>query len=137
VTTLDFDFMFRDTPINLRKLKAICRDLEAVILRPYYPVSKLYRMVNDERGLQVDLMPVIHGVRSFNSLRSRAVEVTLSGQRLLVAALGDIIASKRSAGRPRDLAVLDVLEKTHREKETPSQSSDLAPRRARRSGGGK
>lgn len=63
VTTLDFDFMFRDTPTNLWKLKAVCRDLEAVILRPYYPVSKLYRMVNDERGLQVDLMPVIRGVQ--------------------------------------------------------------------------
>jgi hypothetical protein len=73
VTTLDFDFMFRETPVNLRKLKAVSRELDAVILRPYYPVSKLYRMVNDDRGLQADFMPVIHGVRSFNSLRSRAL----------------------------------------------------------------
>src|SRR5260221_9511413 len=73
VTTLDFDFMFRDTPANLRKLKAVSRELKAVILRPYYPVSKLYRMVDDLRGLQVDFMPVIHGVRSFASLRSRAL----------------------------------------------------------------
>jgi hypothetical protein len=34
----------------------------------------------------------------------------------VVVALTDIIASKRAAGRPRDTAVLPVLEKTLREK---------------------
>ena len=29
VTTLDFDFMFRETPGNLRKLKAFARELRA------------------------------------------------------------------------------------------------------------
>ena len=38
VTTIDFDFMFRDTPTNLRKLKAAARTLRAVVMRPYYPV---------------------------------------------------------------------------------------------------
>jgi hypothetical protein len=65
VTTIDFGFMFRDTPTNLRKLKSVAGLLTAVVLRPYYPVSKLYRMVNDDTGLQADFMPVIHGVRSF------------------------------------------------------------------------
>jgi len=112
VTTLDFDFMFRDTPTNLRKLKAVANSLEAVILRPFYPVSKLYRMVDDASGLQADFMPVIHGVRSFEGLRSRAIEHTLSGIKFKVASLPDIIASKRAAGRDRDLAVLPVLEQT-------------------------
>jgi hypothetical protein len=116
VTTVDFDFMFRSTPANLVKLKRFARALDAVILRPYYPVSKLYRVMNDDRGLQADFMPVIHGVRSFNSLRSRAETVTLGAERLWVACLADIIASKRAAGRPRDKAVLLVLERTLREK---------------------
>ncbi|MFM8703182.1 MAG: hypothetical protein ACKOHG_04835 [Planctomycetia bacterium] len=55
VTTLDFDFFFRDTPGSLRKLKAVAKALDAVILRPYYPVSKLYRMVDDDTGLQARL----------------------------------------------------------------------------------
>ena len=105
VTTLDFDFMFRDTPTNLRKLKAVANSLEAVILRPFYPVSKLYRMVDDASGLQADFMPVIHGVRSFEGLRSRAIEHTLGTLRVKVASLPDIIASKKAAGRDRDLAV--------------------------------
>ena len=116
MTTVDFDFMFRATSPNLAKLKRFAQRLEAVILRPYYPASNLYRVVNDDRGLQADFMPAIHGVKSFNSLRSRAEKVELGGHPLWVAGLADIIASKRAAGRPRDKAVLEVLEATLREK---------------------
>jgi predicted nucleotidyltransferase len=116
VTTLDVDFMFRPTSANLTKLKRFADRLEASILRPYYPVSKLYRVVNDERGLQVDFMSAIHGVRSFNSLRSRATRMEFAGRPVWVAGLADIIASKRATGRPRDKAVLEILERTLREK---------------------
>lgn len=116
VTTVDFDFMFRTTPTNLNRLKRFAQTLHAVVLRPYYPVSSMFRVMNDDRGLQVDFMPVIHGVRSFNSLRSRSVEVDLGGISLRVADLSDIIASKRAAGRLRDQAVLEILESTQREK---------------------
>jgi hypothetical protein len=61
-------------------------------------------------------MPVIHGVKSFNSLRSRAQKIDMAGNPLWVAGLADIIASKRAAGRPRDKAVLEILEATLREK---------------------
>jgi predicted nucleotidyltransferase len=116
VTTLDVDFMFRPTPANLTKLKRFADCLQAFILRPYYPVSKLYRVVNDELGLQVDFMSSIHGVRSFNSLRSRAARMEFAGRPVWVAGLADIIASKRATGRPRDKAVLEILERTLREK---------------------
>jgi hypothetical protein len=114
VTTLDFDFMFRDTPGNLKKLKAAAKVLGAVVLRPYYPVSKLYRMVDDDTGLQADFMPVIHGVRSFEGLKSRAESRTVGGLTVLVARLDDIIKSKKAAGRDRDRAVIPILEKTLR-----------------------
>jgi len=90
VTTVDFDFMFRKTPANLRKLKALARALDAVILRPYYPVSDLFRIVRDEDGLQLDFMTTVHGVRSLASLRSRARKMALGDARLLVATLADI-----------------------------------------------
>lgn len=118
VTTLDFDFMFRSTPVNLAKLKKFAARLDAMILRPYYPASALHRVINDDNGLQVDFMPAIHGVKSFNSLRSRAEQIRLGGNPLWVANLTDIIASKRAAGRPRDRAVLEILEKTLREKKS-------------------
>jgi predicted nucleotidyltransferase len=115
VTTVDIDFLFRKTPANLNKLKAVARDLDAVILRQYHPVSGLYRVARDEDGLQLDFMTVIDGFRSFEGLRGRARTIQLGNAQLQVAALSDIIKSKRAAGRARDLAVLEVLERTHDE----------------------
>ncbi|MBW1697664.1 MAG: nucleotidyltransferase [Deltaproteobacteria bacterium] len=116
VTTLDIDFMFRKTPTNLRKLKAFARELDAQILKPFYPVSSLYRVINDDTGLQVDFMSVLHGIKSFESLRSDAVEVEFEGYPLKIASLEKIIHSKKALGRPRDLAVIEILEKTLDEK---------------------
>lgn len=115
VTTLDFDFMFRKTRTNLSKLKALAQRLGAIILRPYYPASDLYRVVVEDTGLQLDFMSALHGIRSFESLRSRAERVLFGRARLWVASLDDVIKSKKALGRPRDLAVLDILEKTARE----------------------
>jgi predicted nucleotidyltransferase len=115
VTTVDFDFMFRKTPVNLRKLKALATRLGATVLRPYYPVSDLFRVVRDDDGLQLDFMATIHGVRSFAGLRARAKTMEIGGVPLPVASLDDIIRSKKAARRPRDLAVLESLEKTREE----------------------
>lgn len=111
VTTVDFDFLFRKTSRNLAKLKAFARGLRAVVLRPYYPASDLYRVAREDDGLQVDFMGTIHGIRSFEGVRDRATIVEIEGVRLLVAALEDIIRSKKAARRPRDLAVLEILER--------------------------
>ncbi|MGH8248928.1 MAG: hypothetical protein ACREUU_21175, partial [Gammaproteobacteria bacterium] len=70
MTTLDVDFLFRKTPRNLTKLKSVAKALGAVVMRPYYPASDLYRISRDDDGLQVDFMARIHGVRSFESLGS-------------------------------------------------------------------
>jgi hypothetical protein len=116
VTTLDFDFMFRKTPANIRKLKAVARHLGASILRPYYPASELFRVVNDDVGLQADFMGKLDGIRSLETLRARATRLELGNASLLVADLRDVVRSKRAANRPRDRAVLPVLEATLREK---------------------
>src|SRR5437588_7473591 len=63
VTTMDVDFLFRKTATNLRKLKQIAHSLGGMLLRPYYPVSDLYRLTRDDDSLQVDFMASIHGVR--------------------------------------------------------------------------
>lgn len=121
VTTLDIDFMFRKTPLNMKKLKAVANTMRAVILRPYYPVSDLFRVVNDEQGLQLDFMSRLHGVRSFEGLRSRSSVVKFGEHGLIVAALEDIIKSKRATGRDKDLAMLPILERTLNEQEKGKQ----------------
>lgn len=117
VTTMDLDFMFRKTSVNLGKLKRIADELNAVVLRPFYPASQLYRVTRDRDGLQLDFMAKVDGVRSYESLRAKATPVEFGGSKLLVADLRDIIKSKRAAGREQDLAVLPVLMRTLREKE--------------------
>jgi len=123
VTTVDFDFLFRKTPTNLQKLKRLATALGATVLRPYYPVSDLYRVVRDDDGLQLDFMGTIHGLRSVAGVRDRASVIDVGGATILVASLADIIKSKRAARRPRDLAVLPVLEKALEEAAKSSSST--------------
>jgi len=123
VTTMDIDFLFRKTPKNVAKLKAVAKALSAVVMRPYYPASDLFRVVRDEDALQVDFMGKIDGVRSFEGLRSRASRMEFDGSVLLVADLADVVRSKRAAGRARDRAVLETLEKTLREKTKNSEAA--------------
>ena len=131
VTTVDFDFMFRKTAVNLRKLKALATRLGATVLRPYYPASDMFRVVRDDDGLQLDFMAAIHGVRSFAGLRSRAQTIEIAGVPLLVASLSDIIRSKKAARRPRDLAVLESLEKTREEADRSTKGIGGAQARKR------
>ena len=53
VTTVDFDFLFRRTPANVRKLRAIAAELQAVLMKPHYPVSGLLRISRDDDGLHL------------------------------------------------------------------------------------
>ncbi|MCO6431353.1 MAG: hypothetical protein J5J00_10870 [Deltaproteobacteria bacterium] len=117
VTTVDFDFVFRETAVNLKKLRALADHFKGEIVRPYYPASALYRLTNPRIGLQLDFMPRIEGIRSFAGLRSRATAVRFGSHNILLADLRDIIKSKRAAGRPQDKAVLRLLEITLEEKE--------------------
>ncbi len=134
VTTLDIDFMFRKTRANMEKLKRLADNLQATILKPYYPVSGLYRLVRDDEGLQVDFMSALHGIRTFEGLRARADQVSFGDHALWVASLRDIINSKRAAGRPRDLAVLTVLEITLDEQEKLAETTRRSPEKGKRKG---
>ncbi len=102
VTTVDLDFLIRKTAANLVKIDRVAGMLGAVVFSPHYPVSGLYRVMRDDAPLQLDFMTNIHGVKSFNVLRSRAESFVIEGESVMIAALPDIIASKRAADRPRD-----------------------------------
>jgi len=130
VTTVDFDFLFRKTPRNLSKLKTFAHAMRAIVLRPYYPVSDLYRVTREDDGLQVDFMATIHGIRSFEGVRDRATIVEIEGTPLLVASLADIIRSKKAARRPRDLAVMEILERAL--EQTPRTTNKAGRARSRK-----
>ncbi len=133
VSTIDIDFFFRKTPRNMQKLKRVATALEAVILRPYYPVSALFRLHRERDGLQIDFMGHIDGVQSYEGVRRRAGIYGIGGQNLVVASLDDIIQSKRAAGRGKDLAVIDILEKTRDEEAEAKEPGKHAVRKKSRS----
>jgi len=95
-------------------------------MRPYYPVSGLYRLIRDEDGLQAYFMATIHGFRSFAELRAASERFDLGGHALLIAGLPAIVRSKRAARRPRDKAVLDIPEMALHEKEARDTKAKLA-----------
>ncbi len=110
VTTIDLDFLIRRAPANKKKLTAIAEDLRATLYRPFFPVSTVMRMMNDDETLQVDFRDEVSGIRSFEGVRKRAEAIQVAGTVIRVAALADIIKMKRAANRPRDRAVLEILE---------------------------
>lgn len=112
VTTIDLDFFIRRAAANKRKLAGVAKALGATLYRPFYPASRVIRLMNDDETLQVDFMEEVSGIRSFEEVRKRALLVRVGDAGVRVAALADIIKSKRAANRPRDLAVLEILEKT-------------------------
>lgn len=84
VTTVDFDFFIRKTSRNLEKLKLVAKALNAISLRPHYPVSGLFRVMRDDDGLQLDFMTTIHGVQSFAALRKQSSSQDLEATRCLL-----------------------------------------------------
>ncbi len=117
VTTLDVDFMCRDTELNRKKIRALAKGMDMSLSQPALPASHFFRLLDQTNGFQIDLLFEVVGIRSFAGLRSRARTVDFQGAPLLVADLRDIIASKQAAGRPKDLAVIDDLRETLNEAE--------------------
>lgn len=68
-------------------------------------------------------MGAIHGIRSFEGLRDRASVIEIQGVSLRVASLADVIRSQKAARRPRDLAVLEILEKALEETSRPRRGA--------------
>jgi predicted nucleotidyltransferase len=112
VTTLDFDFFFRDTPINRKKLIRFAKELGATVFRPYYPASSMYRVTDGDLSIQADFLGVIHGIRSYEGARKRSTSVVIDGHELRVLSLEDIVRSKAAANRAKDRAVMPTLEAT-------------------------
>ena len=127
VTTIDIDFLFRRTPTNIRKLKRIAAELGATLYAPLYPASTMLRMMTDDETLQVDFLGEASGVRSFEGLRNRASQMRVGNATVRVAALADIIKMKKSVNRPKDRAVLEILEKTLEAIEANPQTTPGSP----------
>ncbi len=130
VTTIDIDFLFRKTPSNVAKLKKFAKALDLIIFNPVYPASQMFRLMRESDTLQLNFCARIEGVRTYESLRSRATLVPFGDKQLLVASMADIIKSKRAAGRPKDLAILATLEEVYAKIQAREKAKAHEPKKA-------
>jgi len=119
-TTLDVDFMLRQTDENYRKLAALaqrmnCRLIEMKLFDNKY----MYRLMHRAEPFVMDFLFAPAGIESFEVLKENGKDFSFGEYRLRVAALEDVLTSKRAAGRPKDMAFIPILEKTLNEKRKP------------------
>lgn len=108
-TTQDVDIFLPRSRENaervVRALRALGFPLDAVLTVSILSGSEIILMKGGPFAL--DLIHAPDGIDNFESAKSRAV---MEGDRFPVASLDDIIASKRAAGRERDLEDVRRLE---------------------------
>ena len=118
VTTLDIDFMLKWTDDNYKKLAVLAQQMRCKFIEMKVPGDNyMYRLENVEKSIYLDFLFVAAGIESFEALKQRSMDVVFGEHPLKIAALEDILASKRMAGRPKDLAILPILEMTLDEKQ--------------------
>jgi len=106
LTTIDYDLWVKLPEREYVRLLAIVQRLGGTTLaRTFYELSD---------GTQVNAVFSPDGLRSFDTEYKRSRDSTLGGQSIRVLPLDRVIASKRAAGREKDLAALPVLERTLR-----------------------
>lgn len=104
--TIDYDFWVRPPERQYVKILAIIQKQGGTIL-----ARTLYELRD---GTQVNVIFKPDGLRSFEVEFRRSPRALLGGQPVRVLPLRRVIASKRAAGRDKDLAALPILERTLR-----------------------
>jgi predicted nucleotidyltransferase len=117
--TFDLDICYSRTKDNLRRIVAA--------LRPYHPrlrdIPEGLPFVWDETTLRqgtnftlstdlgdIDLLGEVKGVGTYDEALASSLVIPLYGNDVRVLSLEALIASKRAAGRPKDLLILPELE---------------------------
>jgi predicted nucleotidyltransferase len=117
--TKDLDITYDTRVDNLERLGEV---LVAVTARlrgigedlPFVPDGRMLRRTSiltlDTDDGSLDLLVAPPGAPSYAALRRQADVVTLEGAEVRIASLDHLLAMKRAAGRPQDLADIEALE---------------------------
>ena len=117
--TEDLDICFDLDRDNLDRLASVLQDLAAIrrgmpdgvrlppLDRPALRASDLLTLRT--RYGDLDLLARPEPGLDYQQIRSRAVRFSFDGLEVWIAALSDIIAMKRAAGRPKDLLAIEHL----------------------------
>jgi hypothetical protein len=121
LTTYDLDVVHRRTADNIERLVAALvemgagyRDLTGRHLPPnpaLLAAAPGHNLFSTRFG-SVDALATVGQGEGYDELLPRSIDVNLGAIRVRALTLEHLIALKRRAGRPKDLAVLPVLERT-------------------------
>jgi hypothetical protein len=121
--TRDLDICYATTDENLGRLGEVLLDLGAMLRGaeqdlPFVPDARTLKQtqiltLSTSEG-DIDLLADPSGSPDYAALRRRADRMDLDGLTVAVASVEDLIAMKRTAGRPQDLVDLESLELARR-----------------------
>lgn len=128
IVTQDLDICYRRSPENLArlaramaplhpKLRGIPAGLPADV--DQHTLRQGTNFTLEVHGEALDLLAEMSGVGGYDAVVDTAVSIDLGGTLVRALSLENLIASKRAAGRAKDLAVIPVLEETLRMSREP------------------
>ena len=118
-TTRDLDIVHRRTPENVARLLHVLTDIDAVArhdprrIRPNE--SHLIgpgHILTETRFGDLDCLGSIDGPRTYEDIFGSSLLIDFEGQPLRVLSLRELVAIKKRAGRPKDLAAIPYIEST-------------------------
>ena len=121
--TRDLDIVYAPDHDNLERLGEVLVTLGARLRGvtddvPFVPDGRTLRRTRvltlDTPQGRLDVLAQPDGSPAYELLRERSVLTDLEGIVVRVAALDDLIAMKRAAGRPKDLVAVEELEAIQR-----------------------
>ncbi len=112
VMTHDIDFFVRDTELNRKKIRQFAEELSLTIYKRDEAISEVITVEGSD--IIVDFIFGLSPDQKFESLRSRAKRIKVGKHYCLVASLEDILKAKKAANRPKDRAILKLIENTLR-----------------------
>ncbi len=127
LTTRDVDIVHRRSPENIKRLLGVLRRIHATYrgdprrLAPgeSHLAGPGQQLLITDLG-ELDCLGSLHDGRTYAELLATSANMQLGdGLVVRVLSLEELIAIKRAAGRPKDLAALPVLEATLEETSRP------------------
>ena len=121
IVTRDIDVCYRRVDENLIRLADALKPFQPRLrdlpegLPNVFDVHSLRQGTNftlTADGQALDLLGLMSGLGGYDDIIDRAVELDVGDQLVQVLSLEDLIRTKRAAGRPKDLAVIPMLEAT-------------------------
>lgn len=118
-STWDLDVVHRRTPENVERLLLVLADVGAVARgdpRRLEPNATHLmgpgHVLMETRFGDFDCLGAIDGGRNYDDLFRASITVDFEGRELRLLSLSEIVAIKKRAGRPKDLAVIPYIQST-------------------------